>query len=238
MSGAADFDRAPSVERLRAAMQALARFHLAVADLDFTGYTVIRSNLPMPGAANISPAIMRRAVRLARVLLDRSPTYNRAIAESDWIELTPLAREFLSVRSKAIRRTLTLFEPVAQATLPLQVCIRDIWHDHVLFTGDEVTGLVDFGALDVDTPAGDVARLLGSLVGDDRERWQIGVDAYSEVRPLSADERAALPGLDASAIVIALTNWVRWIYIEGRQFENREQVVVRFAGLLNRMRSL
>ncbi len=51
--------------------------------------------------------------------------------------------------------------------VPIQPCIGDIWHDHILFLGDGVSGLVDFGGMRADTVAGDIARLLGSLVADD-----------------------------------------------------------------------
>lgn len=54
-------------------------------------------------------------------------------------------------------------KPLADVSFRLQPCIRDIWHDHVLFDGDRVTGLIDFGAMQIDTPATDIARLVGSL---------------------------------------------------------------------------
>ena len=55
----------------------------------------------------------------------------------------------------------------ARITAPLQVCHGDLWHDHVLFSGEEVTGLIDFDAMKIDSRALDLARLLGSLVKDD-----------------------------------------------------------------------
>jgi Ser/Thr protein kinase RdoA (MazF antagonist) len=126
-------------------------------------------------------------------------------------------------------------EPLAGVALPLQPCLRDIWHDHVLFTANEVTGIVDFGGLDIDTPATDIARLLGSLVGDDREGWQTGLAAYSTVRPLTADELRAATALDASGTVLAGCNWLRWVYIESRQFEDRRQIIDRFRRILMRV---
>jgi homoserine kinase type II len=227
MPGAADFERNPSTEKLQAAMRTLAQFHLAVADFDAT-----RFNTPQPA----SP-IWRRIARLTQPHPEGIVALARAVTDSIWPELAPLAREFVAALPGAAMRALAFLEPVSSAALPLQPCIRDVWHDHVLFTGDKVTGIIDFGALDFDTPAVDIARLLGSLAGDDRGRWQNGIDAYTTVRPLSPEERAALPAFDASATVIALANWVRWIYIERRHFENRPQVVARFAALLNRMKS-
>ena len=84
----------------------------------------------------------------------------------------------------------------ADRTWPLQPCLCDVWHDHVLFDGDRVTGLVDYGAVKIDHPAVDVARLLGSLVEDDADGWAIGLTAYREVRPFTADEAQLARALD------------------------------------------
>ena len=78
----------------------------------------------------------------------------------------------------------------------------------MLFTGDEVTGIVDFGGVDIDTPATDIARLLGSLVGDDEAGWREGIAAYSAVRPLTADEELVAKALDTSGLIVAGCNWL------------------------------
>jgi homoserine kinase type II len=100
--------------------------------------------------------------------------------------------------------------------LPLQPAIRDIHHDHVLFTGDEVTGLIDFGAMRIDTPLADVARLVGSLAGDDCEARQIALQAYSELRPLSDADRQCIDLLDRTGVVLSAFNWLSWLYLDRR----------------------
>jgi Ser/Thr protein kinase RdoA (MazF antagonist) len=137
-----------------------------------------------------------------------------------------------------VPRAIGVLEPLVRIAFPLQPCLRDIWHDHVLFTGDEVTGIIDFGGIDIDTPAVDVARLLGSLVGSEPPGWETGIDAYSAIRPLSSDERRAVTALDKSGTVLAGCNWIRWIYVEKRRFQNRSQVVTRFTRLLERLRAV
>jgi hypothetical protein len=59
-----------------------------------------------------------------------------------------------------------------------------VWHDHVLFTGDEVTGIVDYAAMRFDVPHADLARLLGSLVEDDDAGWAAGLEGYGRVLPV------------------------------------------------------
>jgi homoserine kinase type II len=116
----------------------------------------------------------------------------------------------------------------------MQPCLRDIWHDHVLFTGDEVSGIIDYGAMDIDTPATDIARLLGNLVGDDALKWRVGIDTYSQVCSLMPEEERAIRALDASGLILAGCNWLRWIGAENRQFENRAQIVARFRRIVER----
>lgn len=43
----------------------------------------------------------------------------------------------------------------------VQLCFTDVHRDHVLYSGDEVTGLIDYGAVKLDSPAVDLARLFG-----------------------------------------------------------------------------
>ena len=122
--------------------------------------------------------------------------------------------------------------------MPLQPCIRDIWHDHVLFLDGQVSGIVDFGAMRVDNIATDIARLLGSLVGDEREGWRQGLEAYETVRPISEHEGRLIKAFDRSGVVLALVNWLRWIYLEKRIFERRDAVEARFDELLPRLERL
>jgi Ser/Thr protein kinase RdoA (MazF antagonist) len=229
LPGTADYERNPSAQKLRAAMGALARFHRAVADF------AVSSPL---GPARTTPAIERRLAKLRELQAGGSASLARAIDDHHWLELAPAAREFAAMLPRAVPLVLEDLAPLADVSLPLQVCLRDVWHDHVHFIGDVVTGLIDFGAVAVDTPATDVARLLGSLVGDDSKGWREGLAAYDSVRPLSADEHRAAFALDKAGTVLAGSNWIRWIYLEDGEFEDHVQVVERFTKLLARIRVL
>ena len=225
MPGTADYERSPSRLRLSAAMTALAKFHVAAGDILATP----SSQIVFP-----PPAIARRISRLRDLSIGGISKLSKATAREVWPELDPLAQRFLVTMPKLLPRAIARLEPLSNIPLPAQPCIRDIWHDHVLFTGDEVTGIIDFGAMDIDTRATDVARLLGSLVGDDEAAWRAGMSAYTESRPLSADEQRAAKALDTSSTILAGCNWIQWICCEGRQFEDRARVIERFRQIVAR----
>ncbi len=117
----------------------------------------------------------------------------------------------------------------------LQPCIRDVWHDHILFTGEKVTGIVDFGSLRNDTVAGDLARLLPSLVAGDAEQRAFALEAYERLRPLSADEHQLLRVFEQVSPLLAGMNWLRWICVERRSFENPERILPRVDEILRQL---
>jgi homoserine kinase type II len=128
-----------------------------------------------------------------------------------------------------------LLAPWIGRPLPLQPCLCDIWHEHVLYEGDRVTGLIDFGGVKIDHVAADLARLLGSLAEDDPAGWAAGLEAYAGVRPLAPEEEALARVLDRTGVIVGVMTWLRWLYEEGRSFEDRGAAAGRLAALVRRM---
>jgi hypothetical protein len=109
-------------------------------------------------------------------------------------------------------------------------------------TGPAVSGVVDFHAAAIDTPATDLARLLGSwlppVAGQAApllDAWQEPLAAYDRLRPLAAVERRLVPWLDATAVILGLDNWFRWTLDEQRQFPDPTRVQGRIDRLLRRL---
>jgi homoserine kinase type II len=228
MPGIADYEASPSVEKLQTALVALATFHRAVE-----GFPTGASQRAV-GA----PAIVRRLERLRNLSGGETGELSQSLGNVQWPEFAQLARIFFAALPKYLPGAIERLAPLANVPLQIQPCLRDIWHDHVLFTGSRVTGIIDFGAVDIDTPATDVARLLGSLVGDDAAGWRAGLDAYSAISPLSAEEETAVRALDASGTILAGCNWIRWIYVERREFEEPTRILNRFERIISRCNSL
>jgi homoserine kinase type II len=246
MPGSADYKDSPKIERLRSALRALAQFHVATVDFERDSSLLsvgrqaesAKHQVGTDSKAWNSPstsAILGRRQRLQQLADGGVEEMSLAITQNVWPDLAPLARRFLAALPRALPHALAQLEPLLHTALPVQPCLRDIWHDHVLFTGNDVTGIIDFGAVEIDTPAIDIARLLGSFVGDDAAGWKIGLAAYSTVRPLSEDELRAVTALDTSGTLLAGCNWIRWIYADGRTFENHAQVIERFRTILARI---
>lgn len=222
MPGEATYHRSPSAEKLAAALQILARFHLAACDAG-------------PVRVGSPPGLVARLEQLQTLLAGGCQRLQAAVVRGDWPALYPLAR----VAAEQLERCGRLAEPLLAAAhrhrVSLQPCIRDVWHDHVLFTGERVTGLIDFGALREDHVGADLSRLLGSLVGDDAASWEAGLAAYQTIRPLAPAEHELVRAYDRSAVVLSAANWLQWIYIDQRSFPERQRVEGRLASIVRRL---
>jgi len=77
-------------------------------------------------------------------------------------QLTQQLERQLRQRLPRLHRQL---EELAPQTFTLQPVLRDLWQPHVLFSGDHVTGVIDWNAASTDHPAFDYSRLLASWYG-------------------------------------------------------------------------
>ncbi|HEX5270650.1 MAG TPA: phosphotransferase [Gemmataceae bacterium] len=219
MPGRSDFHRNPAPARLRAACVALARLHLAWA-----------ARFPGHGTC---PALARRLDRAADWLALVSSGWRPRTDDGDPVR--PWAEAAARLLPAWVGRVAPLLAPWADRRFALHPCLCDVWHDHVLFDGDAVSGIVDYGSVKVDHAAADLARLLGSLVGDDAAGWADGLDTYTSVRPLSPDEQALARALDRTGVILGAANWLKWLYHNGRAFPDQQVIADRLAGLVRRI---
>lgn len=223
LPGTADYRQRPNATRLANALAALAEFHLAAR------------TFPLPETGPIgSPGMSERVMRLQGLLGGRLAQLRAAALPADWPELAPIRRRLVELAGELGPKLLPALDAASQLDVSLQPCIRDVWHAHVLFSGDEVTGIVDFGAMRPDNVAADVARLLGSLAQDCDEDWQHGLAAYQRVRPLNPNERELIEAFDRSTVLMGGLQWLEWIAIEGRTFASRPAVLDRLHEFLAR----
>src|SRR5262249_48027114 len=106
-----------------------------------------------------------------------------------------------------------------------------------LFDGNTVTGLIDYGGVKIDHVAVDLARLLGSMVEDRVKLRAAGLEAYKRVRPLSLQEEELVSVLDETGTLVGLITWLKWLYIDGKQFDDRTAAARRLEMLVKRVES-
>jgi Ser/Thr protein kinase RdoA (MazF antagonist) len=222
LPGEANYHRRPSLAKRQAACAALARLHTCWAS---SGRF----------EAGVCPAVMRRleAVREWRELTQSGWPPLAQAADDD--PARPLAERAWQALTNHINVIPGLFVRWSMRIWPLQPCLCDVWHDHILFDEDYVTGIVDYGAMKIDHPAVDVARLLGSFVEDDPEGWATGVAAYRKVRPFTAEEEELARVLDLTGTTAATSVWLRWLFHDGKEFADRAAAIRRLEMLVKRM---
>jgi Ser/Thr protein kinase RdoA (MazF antagonist) len=229
----------PSVAEAVAAATVLARLHVAAATLPET--PVLRG--PSPG---IATRIERARVLQARPWRARLTSAAPAALASRFARATEaFARYGGADALEAVARTVP-------PELPLQAVLRDIWSDHMLYQSVEqaLHGLVPHGRPQA-TPRVSgvdgrriVRRQTCSTVCDSQARpatvagpelWPEALAAYEAVRPLTATERALVPWLHATGVVVGLDNWFRWTLEEGRRFAAPGHVLGRIDRLSSQL---
>jgi Ser/Thr protein kinase RdoA (MazF antagonist) len=231
----------PTPRQAAAAVQALARLHAV--------WSSAPAGPRMAGPAReVAPAVRRR-VEQAAALTARPWSVRRQVARRD---VDGPLHEAVAVRLERATDIMTAaggVEAVARAaairspSLPVQIVIRDVWAEHVLYMPDDrVAGIIDLHAAARDTPATDIARLVGSwrlpagAAQDARAAWFAeALDAYAAIRPLSPDERAVVPWLHGMGTVLGIDNWFRWVLDERRAFADATRVAERIDRLLEEL---
>ncbi len=234
LPGRADFQSRPTSARLAAAMRALAQWHLAA-----------RLFQPRPQEAEwFAPVEYGRPLGIAtrseliRDWLDgRTARLRLAISHDTSDALRPIAEPMLMLFERAVPIVAAELSAATQR-VPLHPCLRDVWHDHVLFIDNRVSGLIDPSACRVDSVSADLSRLLGSLLGDETRRWEEALDAYATVRPLSFEERQLVRILDRSGVLLSGMTWLDRHYVQRAPIASIAAVVPRLIANLERLESL
>lgn len=151
------------------------------------------------------------------------------LAESVWSAIDLLRRVWRPHYS----RIQTSLEPFrgGGVSFSLQNVLRDVHREHILFDGlfdDEpmrVSGIIDYDAIGMDSPAVDVGRYAGDFECSRFDTIEAVAAGYRVVRPFSTGEQQLARWLvDANALG-GLANWVIWLVLEKKQFSCEPRVI-------------
>ncbi|QDV26257.1 phosphotransferase [Aureliella helgolandensis] len=240
LPGAADYLEHPTPDKLAAAAFALADLHQAwsrdrqlgvsptiqdrLARLDFwLQPTQLNRLAAQPAASQSIPTTPQL------LSLPPSPQYGTAQTTSQTSDSTRVhaTLQMLLAHGPPLRERLVAIAP---QQVPLQFVLRDVWSDHILYTGEQVTGIIDYGAVRIDEPATDLARLLGSLEPFDAQRRQTAWAIYREkldtsclppalgANGVQGTEFQRVDLLDHVATLLSALQWYQWLILEQRAF--------------------
>jgi homoserine kinase type II len=227
LDGVPDLAHPPANERVQAAFRALATLHQRLSR--HTSYGV------SPGLGlciRELEGLTAQGFDRLEAALDHAPP-----------SLPHPARRWLALaRATAPHLHSRLLDP-ARLRVPLQPCLRDARPEHFLFEGERLSGLVDFGAMGIDSVAADLARLVGEWFPGDASLRALALAAYEQIRPLDPTESALIAPFEAAADLLIAGHWLRWHLLEHRRFADPGAVahgvlrgLVRLARLAARMR--
>ena len=173
------------------------------------------------GAPKLSPrpadcvAAGEALARLHRAALDYRGRLGNRRGPAWWRQAARAVRPFLDADQQRLLADELKFQTgFGRARMPRAAIHGDLFRDNVLFDGDRVAGIIDFGFAATDFLAYDLAIAVndwcvhadGAL---DDARAGAFVDAYDAVRPLDAEERGQWPALLRAA---ALRFWLSRLY--------------------------
>ena len=256
--------REPSAVHAAAAMQLLARTHARAASFPASP-AVIDAVPALTERTQQAARLLRTPWR--RLLEHRGNMTARLSSQLPGGAARRIDRAF-SAAAKTLAFAgepgLTHLAHLPALRCPLIAVMRDLTADHLLFrdrvpvrlpqaggpcgreslsdepTSPEVSGLLDFHAARLDSPACDLARLLASWHGGvpPRERTEEAVHEYvaawdalggggSLPSPDPTQLVALVELLAATGVVLGLDNWFRWLLEEDRWFPDWDAVAER-----------
>jgi Phosphotransferase enzyme family len=196
----------------------------AIAELHATWHDESTA-LPCPGVTN--------RLRLLREWLAGHPNPSRFLHLPP--ELKDLVERAAVTISRAAPAALGALEPWEDVAFRCQPCLRDLRGEHVLFTSGRVTGIVDYGAMAIDHPAVDLARLLGDYAEDGYEMFARGLRAYRGAAGDfdTSDEFPTL--LSRTGALGSAINWLRRLESGAEPPVGTADVTRRLSGILRRI---
>ncbi|MBV7255253.1 homoserine kinase [Pacificimonas sp. WHA3] len=182
--------------------------------------------LPGVSVSEVTPALARAAGdALARLHLGVegfSGTRPNTLGLAGWEELAYACKAQLSAIDPAlpalVAEELAWQRQTLPADIPAGIIHADLFPDNVLIQGGEISGLIDFYFACHDRLAYDLAITHAAWAFDDDGLYrgdpvaEALLEGYRNVRPLTAAEHAALPGLQrGAALRFLLTRAYDWI---------------------------
>lgn len=157
----------PSPTQLQNAFAMLQQLHQTARSwaLDEASAIGVKGNGGLRLAVSTSPGLQRRLQIGQQLQSEELARLLASAAKDPDSDFRRLAEQLGRVLRQRLNRLVAQLQSLATASFTLQPVLRDLWYPHVLFSGDHVTGVIDWNAAASDHPAFDYSRLLASWYG-------------------------------------------------------------------------
>lgn len=203
MPGQANYIRQPSPIKLRSAVEALVELHDVWFDFC--------------NERNVSPTTTQRTKMLTEWLEIGDLVERVGASVRGPVEAAACMSTIRMLHSRG-PRLLDELRRANAAPVLLHPVLRDIWSDHLLFDGDRVSGIIDFGTVRMDEPAADLARMLGSLHPFEIDVRMRALEAYNQGRGEHSVEPERVELLDRSGTLLTALQWMQWLILDRQKF--------------------
>jgi aminoglycoside phosphotransferase (APT) family kinase protein len=156
-----------------------------------------------------SPGIQRRRQIVTHLIQSELTTLHAQVRLLDEDHFRELALRSLDAISKWTYWLNQALQTVGHQAFALQPVIRDLWRPHVLFSGDQCTGLIDLTAASTDHPCLDLARLFRSWFGRDTAAVCRAFQEFADIHGVSFEDAQLFGALDAAAALLSPLTWIR-----------------------------
>lgn len=192
-----------------------------------TGLAALHARLEVHGRFGPSPGLAQRAWELAQLVAGGLDRLAESVGRAQPTPLQTSARAWLGSARTRAQDLLIQARTIASRSTPIQPCLQDARPDHFLFQDNDLTGLIDFGAMEIDTVAIDLARLFREIPGLTRSGRIPLLDAYQTVRHLDpATLRLIEPTLEISQF-LTTARWLSWRYLKAAPWASDALVASR-----------
>jgi Ser/Thr protein kinase RdoA (MazF antagonist) len=204
------------LDQVRAGAEAIALFHASVRGLG--------------ERHQVAPAVTARLRRLHELATQIPAALERsghASQEPELAEAVQAAARLIHWNWDAVQaRIAESLRRYTDRKVHNQYVLRDVHREHILFDGRRPTGVIDFDAVRVDTPATDLARWVGSFLSgpeDPEDLWGAALAGFHAGSPLNQRTEMEFDpnmakDLCFATLWISVANWLVWLRCEQRTF--------------------
>lgn len=128
----------------------------------------------------------------------------------------------------------------ADVSCELQPVHGDLRHEHVLLDPEleSVSGIVDPGAMKIDSTALDIARLAGGLAGNRADKWEEILRSLLEIGLANVTLIQWARVFHATGVTLAGMNWLKWLVLEKRHMGSFDAIKARMGKISAGMETL